>query len=170
MPPKLLELLRHAKSSWADPEIADHERPLNRRGRSAAALVGRHLCSEGPLPDLVLCSTAVRTRQTLELLDLADHVEVLFEDRLYAAGPGALLARLRMIPASVRTTLVIGHNPGLEELARILDRQSLSSVEKFPTAALALLRFPIKAWKELDRGQGHLDAFFTPRDLSATKD
>src|SRR6516165_3937456 len=109
MTSKLLVLLRHAKSSWADPDLPDHDRPLNARGRDAAALVGRHLRQEGPPPDLVLCSSAVRTRQTLERLELPNRVEVVIEDRLYGATAGSLLARIRQVPPGDETVLVIAH-------------------------------------------------------------
>jgi phosphohistidine phosphatase len=166
MPLKQLELLRHAKSSWADPDIADHDRPLNARGRTAAALVGRHMHEQTPAPDLVLCSSATRTRQTLQLLELGAGAQVRFEDELYGAGAAGLLAQLRAVPATVGTVLLIGHNPGIEDLTRMLDRDGLTSVQKFPTAALAVLRFDIGAWKELHPGIGHLVTFFTPRDLA----
>src|SRR5262245_53225155 len=122
MTSKLLVLLRHAKSSWADPDLPDHDRPLNGRGRDAAALVGRHLRQEGPHPDLVLCSSAVRTRQTLEGLELPGRVEVVIEDRLYGASAESLLSRIRQVPPGDGTVLVIAHNPGVEDLARTLDR------------------------------------------------
>jgi phosphohistidine phosphatase len=165
MPLMQLELLRHAKSSWADPDLADHDRPLNARGLAAAALVGRHLHEQTPPPDLVLCSSATRTRQTLELLELGAEAEVRFEDELYGAWAAELLSRLKAVPATFATVLLIGHNPGIEDLTRMLDRDGLSSVQKFPTAALAVLGFDIGAWSELDPGIGHLVGFFTPRDL-----
>jgi phosphohistidine phosphatase len=166
MPLKQLELLRHAKSSWDDPDIADHDRPLNARGRAAAALVGRHMREQTPSPDLVLCSSATRTRQTLQLLDLASGTQVLVEDELYGAGAAGLLARLKAVPAPIGTVLLIGHNPGIEDLTRMLDRDGLTSIQKFPTAALAVLGFDLEAWNDLAPGIGHLDGFFTPRDLA----
>jgi phosphohistidine phosphatase len=166
MPPRHLELLRHAKSSWADPEVVDHDRPLNARGRSAAALVGRRLHDEGPRPELVLCSSATRARQTLELLHLGPAADVMIEDQLYGASAATLLDRLRTVPAQVGTVLLIGHNPGIEDLTRALDRKGLAAVEKFPTAALAVLGFGIRSWGQLDPGTGHLGSFFTPRDLA----
>jgi phosphohistidine phosphatase len=165
MPPKHLALVRHAKSSWADPGITDHDRPLNARGRRAATLVGRHRRQEGMEPDLALCSSATRARQTLELLQLGSKTEVLIEDELYGAEASALLARLQRVPAAVGSVLLIGHNPGIEDLARTLvgDRQSLA--ERFPTAAVADLRLPIQTWEELDAGTGRLEAFVVPRSL-----
>jgi phosphohistidine phosphatase len=166
MSSKQLELLRHAKSSWADPGVGDHDRPLNDRGRGAAALVGRLLRRGSLPPDLVLCSSATRAQQTLQLLELAPSTEVVVEDQLYGADAGDLLARLRATPAAVRTLLLIGHNPGIEQLARILDRRGLASVVKFPTAGLAVLGFAIGDWRDLQPGAGHLANFFTPRELS----
>ncbi len=166
MQSKRLVLLRHAKSSWADPRLSDHDRPLNRRGRHAAALVGRHLRHEGLGPDLVLCSSATRTRQTLQLLELAKTSEVVIEDELYGASVADLLSRVGRVPARYGTVLLIGHNPGMEDLARLLDRNGLDSVEKFPTAAAAVLRFAIGAWGEIRAGAGELDSFFTPKELA----
>jgi phosphohistidine phosphatase len=164
MTSKLLVLLRHAKSSWADPDVPDHDRPLNARGRDAAARVGRHLRHEGPHPDLVLCSSAERTRQTLQRLELPERVEVVIEDQLYGAPAHSLLTRIRQVPPGHGTVLVIAHNPGIEDLARLLDRHGLAGVEKFPTAAMAVLRFAIDGWEEAEAGAGRLDTFFTPRD------
>jgi phosphohistidine phosphatase len=166
MESKLLVLLRHAKSSWADPDLLDHDRPLNRRGREAAALVGRRLRHEGPHPDLVLCSSATRTRQTLELLALPESVDVEIEDQLYGAAASDLLERVRQVPARYAIVLLVSHNPGTEELARMLDRDGLVGVDKFPTAAVAMLRFAARGWDEIDGGRAQLDSFFTPRDLA----
>jgi phosphohistidine phosphatase len=166
MPPKQLELLRHAKSSWAEAELADHDRPLNSRGRDAAALIGRHLHQQDLLPDLVLCSSAVRARQTSDRLGLPAAIEVKIEDDLYGASALGLLARIHQVPASVQTLLVIGHNPGIEDLARMLGRQGPQSIARFPTAALAVFGLPIDAWTQLGPGSGHLDGFVTPRELS----
>src|SRR6202011_1415756 len=106
-----------------------------------------------------LCSSATRARQTLELLQLGSKTEVLIEDELYGAEASALLARLQRVPAAVGSVLLIGHNPGIEDLARTLvgDRHSLG--ERFPTAAVADLRLPIQTWEELDAGTGRLEAF-----------
>jgi phosphohistidine phosphatase len=116
-------------------------------------------------PDLVLCSSATRARQTLELFELEPTTTIVIEDQLYGAGPHELLARLRRIPAKVRSALVIGHNPGLEELVCELvgDREALP--EKFPTGAVADLRLSIPSWQNLDAGTGRLHAFLIPRNL-----
>jgi phosphohistidine phosphatase SixA len=132
MESKLLVLLRHAKSSWADPSIPDHDRPLNGRGRDAAARVGRHLRRDGPRPELVLCSSSTRTRQTLELLELRPRPVVLVEDGIYGATASGLLTRVREVPARYGTVLVIGHNPGVEDLARLMDERGLSTAGEIP--------------------------------------
>jgi phosphohistidine phosphatase len=167
---KHLLLLRHAKSSWADPDVGDHDRPLNKRGQRDARLVGRHLRSLGVQPDLVLCSSATRTCQTLKLLHVASSVDVLIEDHLYCAEPSALLARLRHVPAAVRSVLLIGHNPGIEDLTRMLIGDGVVLAEKFPTGAMAELRLPIRTWKELDAGIARLRAFVIPRNLDEIPD
>ena len=117
-----LYLLRHAKSSWADPALSDHERPLAPRGRRDAKRIAAHLLELGIAPELVLCSTALRTRETLELirpaLDAAAIVEL--EAALYAAWAETLLERLREVPDERRSVMLIGHNPGLEDLALML--------------------------------------------------
>jgi phosphohistidine phosphatase len=166
MTSKRLVLLRHAKSSWSDPGLPDHDRPLNGRGQDAAALVGRHLRREGFRPDLVLCSSATRTQQTLHLLDLPEGNEVIIDDRIYGAPAPDLLSCISEVPDRYQTVLLIGHNPGVEDLARMLDRDGLDSVEKFPTAAVAVLDLPIGAWREITAGAGRLDVFFTPKELA----
>jgi phosphohistidine phosphatase len=168
MESKLLVLLRHAKSSWADPAIPDHDRPLNERGRDAAARLGRHLRRDGPWPELVLCSSSTRTRQTLELLELRPRPVVLVEDRIYGATPSDLLTRVREVPARYGTVLVIGHNPGVEDLARLIDERGLSAAGKFPTGALAVLTLAADAWDSLGPGAGQLVSFLTPRQLGSS--
>jgi phosphohistidine phosphatase len=162
---KRLALVRHAKSSWADPEVADHERPLNARGRRAATVVGHALREAGLEPDLVLCSSATRTRETLELLELPATTDVLIEDRLYGATASALLDRLRTVPAAVRSVMLLGHNPGVEELAATLVKDRRAAPERFPTAAVADLRLPIRTWTELEPRIARLHGFVVPRKL-----
>src|ERR1041385_7436623 len=116
---KELLLLRHAKSSWGEPGQDDFDRPLNKRGRRAAADIGRWLSDQGLQPNLVLCSSARRTRETLELLEdtLDARVPLHIEPGLYLADDAALLTRLHRIDAAVPSVMVIAHNPGLQELA-----------------------------------------------------
>ncbi len=163
-----LLLVRHAKSSWDEPATPDRDRPLAKRGRSAAARLGAHLRSSGLLPDLVLCSSALRTRRTLELLGLPDTHER-FEDRLYGASDREILACIREMAGASRTLLVIGHNPGMQDLAvelvgPELDEAAVRLRERFPTCALA--SFEIEgAWHELGPGRARLSSFVVPKDL-----
>jgi phosphohistidine phosphatase len=123
-------------------------------------------------PQVVLCSPAKRARETLSLLNPnlnPAHEQVVFDDQLYLTNPETLLDRLRQVPASSKTVLMIGHNPGLQDLAQMLvgtgDAKSISRLEdKFPTAALALFTFPETAWRDIGPASGHLEAFITPRD------
>jgi len=166
---KRLYLLRHAKSNWDDPELADHERPLAPRGQRAAKAIATHIAAEGIEPALVLCSSAVRTRETLDRITPAlGSPEVEVEDGLYGAGAGALLERLRRVPDSVSSVMMIGHNPGIEELALELagSGDDIERVErKYPTAALATLTVPGDSWPELAEGRSELRAFVLPREL-----
>jgi phosphohistidine phosphatase len=163
-----LYVLRHAKSSWKQPG-PDHDRPLSGRGRRAGAAIERHLRTHGIAPELVLCSTALRTRQTLELIAPAfDGATVQLERGLYGAGVYELLDRLRRVPEATGSVLVIGHNPGLEDLVLELARPSANRDEvelKFPTGALATLQFP-GPWSELGEATAVLVAFVRPRDLA----
>jgi phosphohistidine phosphatase len=164
-----LYLLRHAKSSWEEPGLADHDRPLARRGRRAAKAIGGYLREQGVEPELVLCSTARRARETLERIEpTLGRGDVCVEPGLYGAPPAVLLTRLREIPVAVRSVMVIGHNPGLQELALVLARHGSSVRElkaKFATGALATLAFRGSGWPALDRGVAELIDFIRPRDL-----
>jgi phosphohistidine phosphatase len=163
-----LYLLRHAKSSWDDPGLEDHERPLAPRGRRDAKRIAAHLRRLDRRPELVLCSSAVRTRETLELLRPAiDTSTVRVEETLYAASSDELLARIRRVPDAVASVMLVGHNPGLQELA--LDLASagdgLNRLEqKFPTAALATLAVP-ETWSRLAPAGATLAAYVVPKQL-----
>ena len=166
---RTLYLLRHAKSSWDDRTLPDRERPLAPRGRRDAKRISDHLLRAQIEPELVLCSSAVRTRETLELIRPALGTStVTVEDELYAASFDDLLARLRSLPDTVASVMLIGHNPGLEELALALasagaDLRRLEA--KFPTAALATLTFADTAWDRLAPSSGALSAFVVPKQL-----
>jgi len=166
---RTLHLLRHAKSSWDDAGLADHERPLAPRGRRAARRIAEYLAEHDPSPLTVLCSSAVRARQTLELVapGLGTEVTVEVEDELYAAGADALLDRLRRLPDATAAAMLIGHNPGMWDLALALARRGprLDRLrEGFPTAALATLEIPGR-WRELRPGQAVVAAYVVPREL-----
>src|SRR5262249_11074132 len=114
-----LSLLRHAKSSWDDPALEDFDRPLSKRGATAAPRMGAYMAAQGLAPDLVLCSPAVRARQTLDLVlsHLGSGPTVTYEDALYLAAPSVLLARLHKVEAAARHVLIVGHDPGIQALA-----------------------------------------------------
>jgi phosphohistidine phosphatase len=168
----MLHLLRHAKSSWKDAELADHDRPLNERGRQSARLLADHLRRAGVAPDLVLCSTALRTRQTLDFIMTAIKPPlVALEQRLYESGRSRLLQRLRLVGEEFGCVLLIAHNPGLHDLALALAAPSESDIlerlrDKFPTAALASYRFA-GTWHDLAPQQAKLTAYVTPRSLGS---
>jgi phosphohistidine phosphatase len=170
---KRLYLMRHAKSSWDDPRLSDRDRPLAPRGLRAATRIGRHLGAAGMEPEEVLCSTAKRARQTLEavLPFLGRQVKVHLEDDIYRADSGELLQRLRQVPPTVGSVMLIGHNPSIQELALTLanegDGKELAArlAEKFPTAGLALLVLPGDDWSDLGRRQAQLERFLLPREL-----
>jgi phosphohistidine phosphatase len=166
-----LLLLRHTKSSWDDPAPADHDRPLAARGRRAAKAIRQHVQDAGIAPQLVLCSSAVRAVQTWEAVrdGIDGDPEVEISDDLYEAGADDLLDRLRGVPETVESVLMVGHNPSMEELAGELsgpgDPEALTAMTlKYPTGGLATLSFD-RPWAELAPGAAHLDSFVVPRDL-----
>jgi phosphohistidine phosphatase len=170
-----LHLLRHAKSSWKE-DVEDRERRLNRRGREAARRVGRNLPPTiGPL-DLVLCSSAVRTRETMDLV-LADYgvrPRSVIEDELYAASPERLIERLRRLDGDEANVLLIGHNPGLHELAVTLADANSAGLRalvsgKFPTAARASFKVSDQ-WAALGHSRYELVAYVTVESLRGEKD
>jgi phosphohistidine phosphatase len=166
---RTLHLLRHAKSSWDDETLTDHERPLSPRGIRDAKRIAKHLGTLGAPPDVVLCSSAVRTRQTLDLVksslgEAAVHVE----EGLYGASAEALLERLHAIPDSAHSALVIGHNPGLEQLVLLLAAPGPLRAEvttKFPTSALATLALGDRTWSSVSQGDAELVGYTTPKQL-----
>ena len=164
-----LHLLRHAKSSWEDQTLADDERPLAPRGIRDARRLARHLSGLGIEAGLVLCSSAVRARQTLDLLKPSlGGTPVLIEEALYAAPAAALLERLQTLPESVGSVVLIGHNPGMQEVALKLASggEKLDQLAaKFPTCALATLAVPAAAWRDLRSGAAQLTGYTTPREL-----
>ena len=174
---KHLTLLRHAKSSWDDANLGDFDRPLSKRGRKNMEAVGAYLSDDDFAPDTILCSPAARTRETFDRLaaQLDLNAMVTFDPALYLAGPWRLLAQIRALPESADDVLIIGHNPGLEELAISLvdpalsDHASLARLKtKYPTGAIASYLFPIDAWSRLAAATGALQSFVRPRDLIAT--
>lgn len=175
MTPKYLLLLRHAKSSWDDQTVSDEERTLAPRGHYAASLMAAHMHERGWLPDLVLVSMAKRTRQTFDYCaPTLNGTEVRFESGLYVFDPESVLERLRTVSETVRTLLVIGHNPALQELTLKLAGNTRSPLyasvnDKFPTAALAVLSLP-GAWQEAGAAAATLTDFVRPKDLGVSGD
>lgn len=167
-----LLLLRHAKSSWANAYQADFDRTLAPRGQRAAEVMAEHVAALGELPALVLCSTARRAQDTLAPLQdrLPPSTELRLEDELYGADVHDLLARLRAIGDDTGSVLIVGHNPGLEDLVRGLGRDGEPELiarvrARFPTAALATLTFD-GPWKQLGSGApARLESFVVPGDL-----
>jgi len=171
---KTLYLLRHGKSSWKDRSLADPDRPLNDRGRRAAALMGDYLRREAIQPRLILCSAARRARETLvglEAMTGDGGVPTLIEEALYMSDPEDLLLRLNRVEDSVPSVMVIGHNPGLQELALTLvgDGGDLGRriAIKYPTAALAVFTAAVSRWQDLRSGGARLERFIRPKDLQA---
>jgi phosphohistidine phosphatase len=169
--PHRLFVLRHAKSSWNNSHLGDHERPLAPRGQRAAEALAAHVATIDPPPALVLCSTARRAQETLEPVRsrLPDDTEVLIEDDLYGAPAPLILARLRQVPDDTPAVLVVGHNPGLEDLVRGLGREGdpdlIARVRtKYPTGALATIAFD-EPWSGLGSGAARLEGFVVPGDL-----
>jgi phosphohistidine phosphatase len=173
---KTILLLRHAKSAWGNPRLDDHERPLSKRGGRAAEAMADHVVRRTPRPDLILCSTALRTRQTLAPLLKrfgSPAPPIALEKDLYLATEDMMLARLQALSEEVGTVLLIGHNDGIWHLAEALVgggsgslRQALG--QKYPTGALATLGVSDRPWSELDWGSAALLAFVKPRDLAVT--
>lgn len=161
---KLLSILRHAKSSWGDSSLDDHDRPLNKRGLRDAPRMGALIREQGLVPETVLSSTARRARDTALAVAAAAGFpdEVRFSRSLYGADPDAWLEALGELPDTVGHALVVGHNPGLEELVNLLVGES----HVMPTAALAVVELPIESWRAVDPPpRGSLRALWRPREL-----
>lgn len=162
---KTLLILRHAKSSWDDSALDDHERPLNVRGEKDAPQMGRLARTEGLAPELILSSDAVRARQTAAEMADATGGKILLDARLYHADADEILAVVRStVEENVATALIVGHNPGLEDLIAQLTGEH----ERMPTAALAQIALPIERWSDLDASiRGTLIGLWRPKELRA---
>lgn len=168
---RTLLLLRHAKASRDPAHREDHERPLEPRGERAAAVMGIYLAQQGWEPSLVRCSTARRTRETLErvLPHLPERLRVEMDRELYLASPGRLLGAVNELDDAADCVLFVGHNPGIEDLAEGLvgggDREARERMgEKFPTGALAVVAFD-GSWRDVTPGSGRLVDFAAPKEL-----
>jgi phosphohistidine phosphatase len=161
---KTLLLLRHAKSSWKHPELADHDRPLNKRGKRTAPHMGALLQDEDLIPDLILCSSAVRAHMTALLVAKACAYEGEIKRRreLYLAEPQDYIEVLRQVPEKHARVLVVGHNPGLEALIEALTGEVMA----MPTAALAYMELSLRRWRDLDLNtECKLVNVWRPKDL-----
>jgi len=161
---KTLYLLRHAKSSWKDASLADFERPLKGRGRDAAEQMGEFLASKKVNISTLISSPSVRTRETVEILLRHSRLDVepLFDQRIYEASLAILTQVVSEIPADKKTAMLVGHNPGMEELLAFLTHET----RHMPTCALARISLDGIGWKEAGRGTGKLEWFITPKDLA----
>lgn len=161
---KSLLIMRHAKSSWKDSDIPDFERPLNKRGKADAPVVGQLLKDRELIPQRILCSTAARARQTVEgLLETSGYAgEVVYLESFYMAECITYLESLRLLSDDLERVMVVGHNPGLETLLQLLT----GKVEALPTSALAYLSLPISRWSELRPDtEAELVEFWVPREF-----
>jgi phosphohistidine phosphatase len=172
-----LMLLRHAKSDRSSPGAVDRDRSLEPRGKETAPRIGAYMARHGLVPEMTICSTARRTRDTWTLVAAAftKPPAVTFEDRIYDATANAILDVVHETGDDVHCLLIVGHNPGLQDLAGLLiaagDVEARERLhEKFPTAGLAVIDFAYDDWEKLHRRTGRLDRFVTPRSLTAATD
>lgn len=161
---KTLLLLRHAKSDWNDPSLRDFDRPLAARGERDAPRIGKALRKRGPHPDLILSSPAARARATIEAVVRAAKLnrEIRFDQTVYGASSPELKMLIRRFSEGISCALLVGHNPGIEDLVGRLS----GSHERMPTAALACIEFQADHWEDVDDGEGKLTWLLTPKQLS----
>lgn len=169
---KKVILLRHAKSSWDDPALDDHDRPLNGRGMASAPVIGEWLAYRKHVPDMVLCSSSTRTTQTVRRMKdaLPGMPEPEIDPDLYHASPNTMRDRLAQLPKDCETVMLVGHQPGLGSLVRQLSdgqerRRCRRAYEHFPTAAAAVLEFDVEDWSEVDYQRARFVDFAKPREL-----
>jgi phosphohistidine phosphatase len=164
---KTLLLLRHAKSSWDEPSLSDFDRPLAPRGKRDAPRIGKALSERGPLPDLAISSPAARTRATIKAVMASARLEaeLQVEESVYGASSAELIRLIRQLPGEKECVMIVGHNPGLEDLVERLTRKP----ERMPTAALACIEFQIAGWEGVDDGAGKLVWLLTPKQLGDEK-
>lgn len=161
---KTLLLMRHAKSSWKDPELADHERPLNKRGKKDAPLMGQLLRERNLIPDRILSSTAIRARATAETFAESSGYqgEILYLDNLYLAEADEYILALKNVPDLFGCVLMIGHNPGLETVLQVLS----GAIQSLPTAVIAQVQLPIEHWSDLtSEVTGEIVEIWRPREV-----
>lgn len=164
---KRLVLIRHAKSSWKHPELTDFDRPLNKRGRQDAPMMGERLAKRALHPDVIVCSPALRARQTAEAI--AGRIalpaqQLLYRPEIYEAEPDALLDLIRDFDQDWQTVFLVGHNPGLTELGNQL---AACDLDNLPTCALLVIDFKVSIWRQLAPGAGTLFLYDYPKNFVA---
>ena len=162
---KTLLVLRHAKSSWDDPALDDHARPLSKRGQRDAPRMGELVRQYALTPDVVISSDALRARLTAEAVAEAARYpgEILLDPHLYMAGPADILSLLPRVQENAKTVMIVGHNPGLEQLVE----QLTGTRQDLPTAALAQIGLPIDQWRDFKRWmRGTLVGLWRPKELA----
>ena len=169
---RTLIFLRHAKSSWALPGVDDFDRPLNDRGNNAAPKMANWLTSEGIKPDVIVCSSAKRTRETLAHIEpmFSQEIAAIMEPNLYLASSDQLFESAAALDDTFETAMLLGHNPGLHDaalsaLTAASRRESGEMRSRFPTCACAIISLPINSWSEINTDIGELDAYMTPKGL-----
>lgn len=169
---KKLYLLRHAKSSWEAADLADHDRPLGPRGERGALVVGRYILQRGFIPDLIICSTARRARETRDLAvgQWPAVPQTRYDHEIYLNGRRAILKRLSRVDRPVGSVLIVGHSPDLQDLTLALAAGGdvplrRKAQEHFPTGTLAVFHLPIDAWSDILRSEGTLVELVTPKSL-----
>lgn len=169
---KTVILMRHAKSSWSDPGLDDHDRPLNKRGRKSAPVMAKWLKEQGLLPDRILCSSSRRTQETVERMreEVPSLPEAEITEALYHASPDVILEQLQQLPGDCTRALVLGHEPTMSSALLLLDSSATSpglyrAYEHYPTAAIAVLEADVADWRELKAGRAKFTSFAVPREL-----
>jgi phosphohistidine phosphatase len=169
---KRLTVLRHAKSRWDDPAVGDFNRPLNDRGWQAAKRIGRELRDRDFHFDLVLASSAARVRETIDGVEdkFTFNAPIQFEQRMYLASEQLLLSVVHDLPESVHGPLLVGHNPGLQNLLLELTKKDDDGLrdriaDKFPTGALAVVELPARRWEDVEPASGRIVELILPKDL-----
>ena len=161
---KYLFMMRHAKSSWKNPSLADHERPLNSRGKTDAPKMGHFISSTGKIPGIILCSTAKRARQTVDyfLQECPFDGEVIYRQNLYHGGLEDYWDEIQLLDDAIESAFIVGHNPGLEYAIEDL----CGKYEIMPTSAIALIKLDISSWKDLNlETSGELVSVFRPKEI-----
>ena len=162
---KIVLLMRHAKSSWKDPGLADHDRPLNKRGKRDAPRMGDLLNAEDLIPDAIYCSTARRAKSTVDgLLKNCNFVgEVNYTESLYHGGPDDFFEIISNLPDEIQTVMLVGHNPDMEYFLDL----TCDVQEHIPTASIAVIEFPLDNWAEITHEEeGKLVHLWKPRELT----